>query len=135
MTFNIWSWTIISYWVIVLGKVFKIWSISFIIVIHVCKCVRQIIGLCQAMPGHFSRKYSYWPKTFIMVLNVKTTTWYFEKNSVKTCKQHRIVCRLRNPHFSLKSCARNHFSISPYIKIQFYLKELKIRSYQFSIMY
>ena len=135
MIFNICSWTIISYWVVVLGKVFKIWSINFIIVTHVRKCVRQIIGLCQAMRGHFSRKSSYWSKNFIMVLNVKTMTWYFEKNSVKTCKQHRIVCRLRNPHVGLKSCARKYFSISPQIKIQFYLKELKIRSYQFSIMY
>ena len=36
--------------------------------------IGQIIGLCQAMRGHFSRKSSYWSKNFIMVLNVKTMT-------------------------------------------------------------
>ena len=75
----------------------------------------------------------YWSKTFTMVLNVKTMTSYFVKNSVKTCKQHHIVCRLRNPHFSLKSCARKYFSISPRIKSFF--KDLQIRPYQFLIMY
>ena len=89
-------------------------SISFIIVIHVRKCVHQIIGLCQAIRGHFSRKSSYWSKNFIMVLNVKTMTWYFEKNSVKTWKQHHIVCRWKNPHFSLKSCARKFLYFTLY---------------------
>ena len=36
--------------------------------------VRQNIGLCQAMSGHFSKKSCYWSKTLTMVLNVKTVT-------------------------------------------------------------
>ena len=80
---------------------------------------------CKAMRGHLSKKSCYWFKTLAMVLNVKTMTQYFAKNSTKTCKKNHIVCRLRNLHYILKSWTRNYFSISSCIKVQFLIQRIK----------
>ena len=87
--------------------------------------VRQNIGLCQAMCGHFSKKPCYWSNTLTMVLNAKTMTQNFAKNLTKICKKHHLVCRLRNLHYSLKSWTRKNFPISSCIKVQFLIQKIK----------